>query len=394
MATEEQEREEQEHSISTTAENVIASKESANLRDRSKKHISSDESFKDSPAQEAAAIPKVTGTAAEKAKHHVLGAKEFVTSRVQEYYKEPSKIAHFIKSQLDHHVGSRFLIIFCVVWAPIWIMVAGSGLGQMLRLLIQNLHYFVGLGAAGYVWTLLHGNQSFQQKFLQLFLITTAAPVIILDIGNPFLKLITILAFSGAPFIFSLLYSVEKTGEKEDLSKTTGDERLIEFGAATGAIFALSILPGDNSLFHHVFLAAILAAAAFVTHKFFPANLSFIPEKHKELSLDHQVVILAAVELLLGNLILLILSFVLPQDVLDNEHSIGAVLLYTLLGLAFLAGGNILSSNFLEKLKMPEKTVLLITKIGIFAIVASYALLLFAFVPAYSGEAQPAASTS
>jgi len=274
-------------------------------------------------------------------------------------------------------------------------MVAGSGVGQMLRLVIQNFHYFVGLGVAGYVWTLLHGNHTFEQKFLQLFLITTAAPVIILDIGNPFLKLITMLAFSGAPFIFSLLYSA-KTGEKEDLSKTSGDEKLIEFGAATGAIFALSILPGDNGFFHHVFLAVILAAAAFVTKKIFPAHLSFIPEKHRELVSSQDVVILSAVELLIGNLILLILSFVLPQDVLDNEHSIGAVFIYTLLGLVFLAGGNILSTNFLEKgfVKIPEKTVLLITKIGIFAIVASYALLLFAFVPSYSGEAQPAAPTT
>jgi len=259
----------------------------------------------------------------------------------------------------------------------LWILVAGSGVGQILSLVFHNFHFLVGLAAAGYVWTVLSGNQPYAHKYLQLFLIASALPIFILDVCNPFLKLLVMLAFSGAPFLFTIIHSGDKTGEKEDLAKLAFNERLIEFATAASAIFALSILPGNNSYLHRIFVAAIFAGAAFGTYQLFPIVISKVPPAKKEQIDPHQVPIFAALEIIIGNLILFILSFILPGSVLEAEHSIGAVLFYTLFGMIFLAGGNALSTNFLAKL-VPAATYELIHKIALIAIIASYALLLFA----------------
>jgi len=194
------------------------------------------------------------------------------------------------------------------------------------------------------------------------------------------MKLVTMLSFSGAPLLFSLIYTSEKpSGEKDDLAKLALEEKLIAFATAASSIFALSVFPGDNSYLHHIFLAALFGAAAYGAHFVLPIVLSKVPADKKPVVEPHTVVVFAALELLLANLLLFIVSFVLPQSVLDNEHSLGAVLIYTILGLAFLGGANVLSNGFLAD-KLPPQTLALALKGGVLAVVASYVILLFSFV--------------
>jgi len=263
-------------------------------------------------------------------------------------------------------------------------MVAGSGVGQMVNLFFHNLQYFLGLAAAGYVWALVSktgpGQVPYQQKLLQVFLIGSVLPILVLDVESTLLKIVTMLAFSGAPFLFSLIYD-HPTGatEKEDLNKLSSDERLIQFASATGVIFGLSILPGDNSLFHRLFLAIIFGAAAYAAHFLVPTVMSHIPPAQKPLVEPHQVVVYGLLELLIGNLLLFILGYVLPASVTEAEHSALAVLAFTLIGLIFLAGGNVLSSNYLVG-KVPPATLALIKRYGALAFVASYGILMLAYV--------------
>lgn len=305
--------------------------------------------------------------------------------RAQTYSRDPSQLGSAIKYQLDARVKDRLLVIFLMMWAPIWVMAAGSGLGTILSLFLHNLNYVIAIGAAGYVWTLLNSTgplPQYSQKVQQLLLISSALPIFILDVSNPLLIVATLLAFAGAPFIFSLIYSSGAvTGEKEDLSKVSAQERFIQFATASSVIFGLSVLPGDNNLFHRLFIAVVFAGAAFATNILFPIVLSKVPP-HLRTQVDpHQVVIFALLEIIIGDLLLFILSYLLPQDVLDNENSGGGMFLYTLIGLLFLAFGNVLSNNFLtENAKLPPATVALVKKAGAGAIVGSYLVLTLTFI--------------
>jgi len=308
----------------------------------------------------------------------------YIRDRAQIYSKDPQQLGSAIRYQLDARVRDRILIVFLLMWAPIWIMAIGSGFGTILKLFLHNLNYAVGIAAAGYVWTLLNSTGTapqYQAKILQILLICSGLPIFILDVTNPILKVFTLLAFGGAPFLLYLIYSTGITGEKEDLNKNVPQERLIQFATASSAIFGLSVLPGDNNLFHRLFIAVVFAGSAFAVQTFFPLIEQRIPPNLKPQVEPHKVTIFALLEILIGNLILFILSYVLPLAVVENESSAGAIILYTLLGLIFLEVGNVLSNNFLADVaKLPPATVGLIRKAGAGAIGASYLVLMVSYI--------------
>jgi len=308
----------------------------------------------------------------------------YLRERAQTYSRDPQQLGSAIRYQLDARVKDRLLVIFLLMLLPIWIMAIGSGFGTILKLFLHNLNYAVGIAAAGYVWTLLNSTgqaPQYQIKVLQLLLISSALPVFVLDVTNPVLKVFTLLAFGGAPFLLYLIYSTGLTGEKEDLNKNAPQERLVTFATAAGAIFALSVLPGDNNLFHRLFAAVIFAGSAFAVNTAFPLIEQRIPPALAPQIAPHKVTIFALLEILIGNLILFIFSFILPQAVVENESSAGAIVLYTLLGLIFLEVGNLLSNNFLSDVaKLPPATVLLVRRAGAGAIVLSYVVLMVSYI--------------
>jgi len=309
---------------------------------------------------------------------------DYIKDRSQTYYRDPQQLGHAIRYQLDARVRDRLLVIFLLMLTPIWIMAIGSGFGTILKLFLTNLNYAAGILAAGYVWTLLNSTGSapqYQVKILQLLLISSAVPVLVLDVESPVLKVFTLLAFGGAPFLLYLIYSTGLTGEKEDLTKNSPQERVITFASAAGAIFGLSVLPGDNSLLHRFFAAIIFAGAAFAVQTAFPMIEQRIPPNLKPQVEPHKVTIFALLEILIGNLILYIFSFVLPQAAVDNQSSALAIILYTLVGLLFLEVGNLLSNNFLSDVaKLPPATVLLVRRAGAGAIIFSYVVLIVSYI--------------
>jgi len=106
-----------------------------------------------------------------------------------------------------------------------------------------------------------------------------------------------------------------------------------------------------------------------------------IPPNLKPQVEPHKVTIFALLEILIGNLILYIFSFVLPQAAVDNQSSALAIILYTLVGLLFLEVGNLLSNNFLSDVaKLPPATVLLVRRAGAGAIIFSYVVLIVSYI--------------
>jgi len=324
------------------------------------------------------------GAAANDFRARLRSGVDYITDRAQTYRRDPQQLGTAIRYQVDARVRDRLLVIFLLMLTPIWIMAIGSGFGTILKLFLSNLNYAAGILAAAYVWTLLNSTgptPQYKVKILQLLLISSAVPVLVLDVENPVLKVFTLLAFGGAPFLLYLIYSTGLTGEKEDLNKNAPQERLITFATAAGAVFGLSVLPGDNSLLHRFFAALIFAGSAFAVQTAFPLIEQRIPPNLAPQVEPHKVTIFALLEIIIGNLILYIFSFVLPQSAVDSESSALAIILYSLVGLLFLEVGNLLSNNFLSDVaKLPPATVSLVRKAGAGAIIFSYVVLTVSYV--------------
>jgi len=263
-----------------------------------------------------------------------------------------------------------------MIWFPFLVIAAGSASGFLIQLFTRNIHFLLGLAAGFYVYKFVHAeHHSHQEKTRVAMLVSSILPFILIEDAGFFVQLIALLAFCGTPFLLTEHFAPKvKTDEVTEKSEEFQNV-LLMYSIAPAVTFAIAA--GGTSYVNAVFLII-----CFVTGMFAAENLLPFIQRPQIPPIVKQIpeLVFITLEVLIAQFVLLILQWlIIPEGVQNEENPIWASLIYIILGIGIVAGGEVLQGK-LPNVKLDDN-LRINGKRGItYAVIASYVVLLLAYL--------------
>jgi len=246
--------------------------------------------------------------------------------------REPQKIPGVLLNKIDKTITNRTFLVFFVVWWPFFFMASGSLIGHVFFLVRRSYHFILGLCAAIYVYKLIKSSKvNAADKARQAILVSSVAPILMVTEQYFIARVVVVVAFSGTPFLLDTYFPMKEVTETK---QQQWHHTILQYSTAPAVIFVVAV--GGHSIFHNIYVALVFGmACAMAQAAVLPlSGLSGLLDKYHQL-------LFVLLELLLGNILLSLFQYFMPEALLAEQSGWLVWGFFHLLGIGVLAVGEI-----------------------------------------------------